>query len=355
MTPQVVAGGGLAGAAAACALAQAGRQVTVLERTTGPTDKVCGDFLSSEAQHYLTRLGLNVTALGGHPIDRVRLVRGTRMVEARLPFRGLGLSRRVLDEALLHHAAAAGAHVRRGVVVDRLSPTIGFLATGKHDLRADGRKLAASPEELVGFKTYLQLSGSQRDALVNAVEVILFADGYAGLQLVDGGRANLCLLIHRDHLMRAGGTWPALLDELRGRSPHLHARLSSACQLLARPLAIARVPYGFIHRPEAAETAFRLGDQACVIPSFAGDGMAMALHSAALAVRCHLTGVLPAEYHRLLRRDVLGPIRRAGALYRLGRWAPGQAMLLQALRLSPRLLARAAATTRIAEAAWLHA
>lgn len=354
MTPQVIAGGGLAGAAAACGLAQAGRPVTVLERTTLATDKVCGDFLSSEAQHYLARLGLDPTALGGHPIDRVRLVRGALAIEARLPFRGLGLSRRVLDEALLRHAAAAGAQVRRGVAVERLSPSISFLATGKHDLRGDGRKLLTPPEELVGFKTYLDFSPAQRDALGSAVEVILFADGYAGLQLVEAGRANLCLLIHRDHLMRAGGTWPALLDDLRRLSPHLHARLSGATMLLARPLAIARVPYGFIHRPEAAETVFRLGDQACVIPSFAGDGMAIALHSAALAVRCHLRGVPPAEYHRLLRRDVARPIRRAGALYRIGRWRPGQALLMQALQLSPRLLARAAAATRITEAAWLH-
>jgi flavin-dependent dehydrogenase len=354
MTPQFIAGGGLAGAAAACALAQAGRAVTVLERSSGPTDKICGDFLSSEAQHYLTRLGLNLAALGGHSIDLVRLVRGTRIVTARLPFRGLGLSRRVLDEAVLHHAEAAGAQIRRGVTVDRLSTAIGFLATGKHDLRTAARKLAVAPEELVGFKTYLRLSPSQQDALAHAVEMILFADGYAGLQLVEGGRANLCLLIHRDHLMRTGGTWPALLDDLRRLSPHLHARLSGATALLARPLAIARVPYGFLHCPEPAETAFRLGDQACVIPSFAGDGMAMALHSAALAVRCHLNGIPPAEYHRLLHRDVARPIRRAGALYRLGRWAPGQALLMQALRLSPGLLARAAAATRIAEAAWLR-
>ncbi|MDE2515854.1 MAG: NAD(P)-binding protein [Rhodospirillales bacterium] len=359
MRAQIIAGGGLAGAAAACALAQAGRTVRVLERSTGPTDKVCGDFLSSEAQHYLAQLGLDVAGLGGHPITRVRLVRGARVREARLPFRGLGLSRRILDEALLRHAAAAGAEVARGVSVDRLSPEIDFLATGKHDLRIGGRKPATTPEDLVGFKTYLELGSTQRDALADAVEVILFADGYAGLQQVGNGRANLCLLIHRDHLRHAGGTWTALLEDLRRGSPHLHGRLTGARMLLARPLAIARVPYGFIHRPDAAESVFRLGDQACVIPSFAGDGMAMALHSAALAVRCHLRGMPAAAYHRQLSRDVAGPIRRAGALYRIGqwrigRWAPGQALLIHALRLSPGLLTHAAAATRIAEAAWLH-
>ncbi len=41
-------------------------------------------------------------------------------------------------------------------------------------------------------------------------------------------------------------------------------------------------------------------------------------------------------------------------LYRIGRWALEQMLLIPRLRLSPSLLVRAAAATRIAEAAWLH-
>ena len=46
MRAVLVIGGGLAGAAAAVHLAGAGRDVCLLERTTGPHDKVCGEFLS---------------------------------------------------------------------------------------------------------------------------------------------------------------------------------------------------------------------------------------------------------------------------------------------------------------------
>lgn len=354
LTPLVIAGGGPAGAAAACALAQAGQDVIVLERSTGPTEKICGEFLSVEAQHYLARIGLDLTRLGGHVITQIRLVRGNAMVQVALPFRGLGLSRRVLDEAPLHHAVASGAVVRRGEIVSSLSVEIRFLATGKHDLRDGRRTLEAPPEELVGFKTYLRLAPAEQERLSGTVEVILFTDGYAGLQLVDQGRANLCLLIHRDRLAHAGGTWPALLEDLERESPHLRARLLGAEPLLARPLSIARVPYGFIHRAHASETVFRLGDQACVTPSFTGDGMSMALHSAALAVQCHLRGEQPAQYHHRLRQHVAGPISRAGALYRLAQWAPGQAMLMQALLLWPRLLRSAASATRVNGLAWVR-
>ena len=353
LKPLVIAGGGLAGAAAACGLAQSGRRVTVYERSIGPTDKICGEFLSAEAQHYLTRLGLDLHALGGHEITQVRLVRGARIVQSALPFRGLGLSRRILDEALLHRAAAVGASVRRGQAIPALSPDIDFLATGKHDIRDGRRQLSEAPEELVGFKLYLRLTPAETEGLANTVEVILFDRGYAGLQLVEAVRANLCLLVHRSRLAGSGGSWPTLLEELCQETPHLQTRLAGSESLLDRPLTIARVPYGFLHQPQPGETVYRLGDQACVIPSFSGDGMSMALHSAALAVQCHLRGESPSRYHTRLHADVAGPIKRAMALYRLGRSRLGQATLMRGLSIWPGLMRAAATATRVAEPAWI--
>jgi flavin-dependent dehydrogenase len=352
MSGVVVAGGGLAGAAVACQLAQAGRRVTVFERATGPGHKICGEFLSIEAQHYLTRLGLDLPALGGHVIDEVRLVRDARVISSKLPFRGLGLTRHALDEALLRHAERCGATLRRGETVT--SPDgMTFLATGKHDLRGE-RRLTAEPEDLVGFKMYFQLTRPQQSELGHAVEVMLFADGYAGLQMVEGGRANLCLLVHRDRLARSGGQWDGLIADLRGGAAHLDHRLTGARALLERPLTIARVPYGFIHTARPDDAFYRLGDQACVIPSFSGDGMALTLHSAALAAQYYLAGQSPCAYHTALARDVAGPIGRAMLLYRLGRADPGQSWLLRAAQLWPGLLRQAAIHTRVPTRALLR-
>ena len=353
MSRIVIAGGGIAGASAACLLARDGCEVTVLERSLGPTDKICGEFLSAEAQHYLARVGIDPVALGGHPITNVRLVRGGTLVQNALPFRGLGLSRRVLDEALLAHAERSGAAVMRGVTANEITPELKFLATGKRDLRGLKRDVPGGPEELVGFKMYYRLAPAERAKLSGAVEVILFRGGYAGLQLVESSRANLCLLVHRDRLAKAGNNWDALLAALRDESVHLRHRLAGAEPLLERPLTIARVPYGFMHRPDAAEMLFRLGDQACVIPSFSGDGMSMALHSAALAVRIFREGGAPRQYHERLRGDVAGPIRRAMGLYRLGRFGPGQMLLMHGLRLWPALMRMAAKATRVADTAWV--
>ncbi|GLR65759.1 FAD-dependent oxidoreductase [Acidocella aquatica] len=369
MSAIVIAGGGLAGAATATLLAQAGREVTLIERESAPAHKICGEFMSTEAQVCLRQLGLDCGALGGARITHVRLIRGKRSITAKLPFEGLGLTRKTLDETLLNHAAQAGVSLQRGhairrisfsggiqVEIDRsppLTPRTLFLATGKHDTRGAPRAGRASP--LIGFKTYFRLNPAQHAALAGHVELYLFPGGYAGMQLVENGEANFCLLVEPALFAHSGGKFPALLEHLQTISPPLAARLAGAQTLLPTPLTIARVPYGFVHRPHAQDPAnmFRLGDQAAVIASFTGDGMAIALHSAALAAGHFLRGETSQTYHRRLARDVSGQIRRATALHAaLSAPLLGPA-LFAAARIFPQALAISAAFTRVPEYARL--
>jgi flavin-dependent dehydrogenase len=330
----IVAGGRLAGSAAACMLARAGVPVLLIERETQPIDKICGEFVSAEARDYLRHLGLDIATLGGAAITGFRLVRGDRVVFCALPFAGTGLSRRVLDEALLRRAAAYGADIRRGQTVNlktsrdpiviassdgaELRTDTLFLATGKHDLRGIRRPVAGTPD-LVGFKLHLRLARAQQAALAGHVEIMLLDRGYAGIQLVEHGMANLCLLV----------------------------------PLTPRPLSIFRVPYDFVHavRPDDPPGIFRLGDQMGVIPSFTGDGMSIALQSAAVAASCYLAGASAAAYHRRIRHDIAGQIGRAGALYRVGSTAAIQPILMRLAALWPGGLRAAATTTRVSRRA----
>jgi len=359
----VIVGGGLAGGAAAASLAQAGARPLLLERESEPRDKICGEFLSTEAQAYLGLIGLGVSRLGGAPITKVRLIAGRRSVESALPFTALGLTRRRLDEALLSHAERLGAKVERGVAVRSVqsggldtnrgslpAATI-LLASGKHDIRGVRRDNASTLQGMIGFKSYFRLSRPMREALAGFVEVILFEGGYAGLQLVEGGVANLCLLVGRRRFEAAGRTWPGLLADLM-REPHLAMRLGEAEELSQRPLTIADVPYGFVHRGGDAPTRlFRLGDQAAVIPSFSGDGMSIALHSARLAAQAVLAGGDAASYHERLRADVGRQVALATWFQRrLESW-PGRHAAVLALSLAPGMLGHLAARTRVSEPA----
>ena len=351
-------GGGVAGGAAAIGLARAGRRPILLERERAAHDKVCGEFVSGEAARLLARLGLDVERLGAAPLGRVRLAHGARVAEAALPFAAWGLSRRRLDAALLSAAERAGTEVRQGVAVRGLGPdgavlfqgeslhaSAVFLATGKHELRGAGR--AARSEPLVGLKLHLRLVPAQAVRIAGTVELHLLRGGYAGLQPVENGIANLCVIAPASRFGAAGRSAAALIEALGAEAPRLAGQLADAESLWPRPLAIARVPYGHLHRPapDDAPDLFRLGDQAAVIPSLTGDGMAIALHSAALAA------ALPdaRAYHARLARDLAAPMRVAGALHAALRAVPGAAALLAAL--CPALLGLAARRTRVPERA----
>lgn len=364
-------GGGPAGSAAAITLARAGRPVIVLERNAVPSDPVCGDFLSGEAASAVVALGVDLAALSPEPIGRLRIVANNSIAATSLPFPAWGVSRRRLDAALLERAAECGAtvlrgHAARGITrsgaVDAgdggvLDASAVLLATGKHELRGMARTGArVESADLVGFKTYYRLAPAQAEALNGHIEIVLFGGGYAGLQPVEGGQATLCLLVSRAALREAGGGWDSLLAHLHETAPHLARRLTGARALRARPVAIASIPYGFVHKPSTPPPAgrvFRLGDQVGVIPSLAGDGVAIALHTGRLVASAVLKGADPAGYHRRVASDLAGQIGRAMLAHGLARRAAVQPALVAACRACPSLMRIMAARTRVrADAAW---
>ena len=125
----LIVGGGPAGAATAITLARGGAMPLLIERSPGDRDLVCGGFLGWDALAELQRLGLDPMALGARPIDKLRLVSGGRTVEASLPRKAAGLSRRRLDATLLLMAEEEGVAVLRGRTARALDG---------HCLRLDG-------------------------------------------------------------------------------------------------------------------------------------------------------------------------------------------------------------------------
>lgn len=364
MLAPLIIGGGPAGAAAAATFAGAGQAVTLLERTLAPADKVCGDFLSGETIAALRLLGCDAAALGAQPIHRIRLCHGNVIAVADLPFAAAGLSRRTLDAALLRLAEVRGATVLRGAIVRHLDIAAGemrvqadsvgtiatnsvIVATGKHDLRGHGR--SGRDAGSVGLKMYLRLSPAQQAELCGHVELVLFPGGYAGLLAVEDGRAVLCATLDAGRFAAIGGTWMRLHDSLIRESRHLADRLRDAAPLLDRPLAVARVPYGYLHRPSAADPAglFRVGDQAATIPSLTGDGVAIALFSGTLAARTWLRQGTARDYHRQLRDRLLWQMRLASALQFGCTAGMGQSHLIRACQRWPGLICLAANRTRL--------
>ena len=341
-------------------LATAGREVTLLEKEREPHHKVCGEFLSPEAVDYLRRIGIEPLVLCAETIQHVRLHSGARMVEAHLPFTALSLSRRVLDETLLERATAAGCEVRRGAFVEKLQPSACgwtaklrgqgplqantvFLATGKHDLN-DWPRGSGSQSDLVGFKMHWTLSPAQTGALHDLMELFLFRGGYGGLSLVENGIANLCVVVRRSRLRELGG-WTQLLNAIECDVPVIQARFHLGRPCWTKPLAISPIPYGHFTGP--ANGLWRIGDQAAVIPSFTGDGMSIALHTAELASEMYLKGGSPDDYVESLEKHLRPAMRFATALSLAMVTSAGRVIAPIALALRPSALGWIARKTRI--------
>jgi flavin-dependent dehydrogenase len=275
----------------------------------------------------------------------------------------MSLTRRRLDEKLLQLAEAAGVQVMRGcqvqaiepygngwrAAVDGVEPVVAdaaFLATGKHDVRGRARP-KGKQSDLVAFKMYWRLAPEQTAALEGHVELMLYRGGYAGLQPVEDGVVNLCCLVERAELQRLGGRWENLLAAMQQECWLLRERLQGAKALLAKPLAVSAIPYGYVR--ETNDGVWSLGDQAAVIPSFTGDGMSIALHSGSLAAAMYLRAETAERFQQQLRGELSQQVALATMVSRGLVWGPSRNVFTVAVRLWPSVLGTMARRTRISD------
>lgn len=358
----LILGGGLAGAVAAAHLASRGVNVTLLEKEVGPHDKVCGEFLSAECALYLQEIGLKPQDFGARPLTRFCLT--TRLFSVSRPLKDIswGWSRRSLDEACLRRAEALGARVFRGVLArgwerknglyevassqgPHQAPAL-FVATGKHDV--PGHRRQGREAQAVGFKT--RLARFPFPDGQDTIRLFFYPGGYAGFSGIEGGGANFCFIIDRKTCERFAGRWPDLLRELGRRNVTLRPLLDHILAESREPVATANIPYGFLQKAEAADPeVYPLGDQFAVIPSLAGSGMAIALHTAREAARSYLKD--PHEggwtFHRECALLIRRRMRLAYPLHRLSLGGGWREFALGVVKPFPFLIDRIIAATRL--------
>jgi flavin-dependent dehydrogenase len=267
------------------------------------------------------------------------------------------LSRKALDTALRQRAIAAGAELAIDTIrlVEGLCVTGRanewhaeslFLATGKHDVRGAARPRSAKDPAL-GLRLRLKPSAGLAKRLANTIELHLFDGGYAGMVLQEDGSANVCLAVRKSLIGESGANPMGLLARLAAGHPHFALRLEPGWRE-ARVDTIGSVPYGW--SAEATEPGvFRLGDQAAVIPSLAGEGIDIALASGIAAAEAWLEGgdaAAPA-YQQALQARVRGPLMWAGAAWGLAERPAVSRLGLAAARLAPAFAARLVDATRL--------
>ncbi len=351
----LVIGGGPAGAALAAMAAERGARVLLAERDRFPRDKVCGEFLSAEGRISLGRLGAldALLAAGAVPIARTTVSSSSgRAVEAFLPDLAgagrdaLGISRSLLDAALLDRARALGADVRErceatepivegGRVAGARLREVGLAGPGEPVrapivVAADGRRsmlaralhpalgdpTRSGPRAWFGLKAHFDAAAASPRG---AVELHLFEGGYAGIGPVEGGRINLCFMSRVAALRACGGSPDRVVSERIFANPTARRSLAGA-QRRSPWKSVGPLRFG-PRRPAAAGALF-VGDAAGTIDPFCGEGISNALAAAELALpfaldaSAHggLTRNAERNYDRTWRAAFVPVTRRARAI-----------------------------------------
>jgi flavin-dependent dehydrogenase len=325
----VVIGAGPAGSAAAIWLAQAGWHVALVEKDCFPRRKVCGECIAASNLPLLQALGVADTfsARAGPELHEVALLCGQQHIRAALPPAagtpspwGRALGRDTLDTLLLEQARRAGAtvlqpwavkdlHGRPGAwrcslrATDRSAPAdasplqlytpVVIDAHGAWDTQSIPSdptpltSLAQAPRpprkdsDLLAFKA--SFTGAQLPG--GAIHVLALEGGYGGMVLADGGTSTLACCIRRDRLralrsaapgLNAGEVVQAWLQrQCAGVADALRGATRTGPWLACGPLAPGV-------RLTARDTVFRIGNAAGEAHPILGEGISMALQSAAL-------------------------------------------------------------------------
>ncbi len=301
-----IVGAGPAGAAAAITLCRAGMRVVAFEAGTFPHDKLCGEFLSPEGADQLLDLNVNVAQLGAHPMHSAQFL-GPDGTSVAIPFPrpGWGISRRSLDSALARVAATLGADLRENSTVigihgelqsgfclqiasgsktSEIRSRVVIAAHGKRGAldRALNRPFIRHPQPMLALKRHYfgpPLNGK--------VVLHTFPGGYCGLAEIERGMINVCLLVREQVFRSASITGAdrveAFVHWMRTMNPHLAEWLERAEPVDARWLAIAQIP--FEQKRQVVGDILMAGDAGGLIAPLAGDGIATALASGAMAAR----------------------------------------------------------------------
>ncbi len=307
----VILGGGLAGLAAALDLAGRGHRVAVVERRRYPFHRVCGEYVSREVLPYLGRLGADPAPLGPAAIGRFELSSPAgRTLRSSLDLGGFGVSRYELDDFLYKIALARGVEFMFATVAgvafdeaaDRHTVTLtdgrtlaARLVLGTYGKRSTldrqlGRAFFGQRSPYLGVKWHLRLPGFARDVIA----LHNFRDGYAGVSAIESERLCFCYLTTRANLKAVGGSIAALESEVLHRNPLIRDILTNAERLYAQPEVINEI--SFAPKQPVEQHLLMVGDAAGLITPLCGNGMAMALHGAALAAPLadqFLRGALP--------------------------------------------------------------
>ena len=309
----IVVGGGPAGSTLAWDLARQGVDVTVLERTRFPREKVCGDYVEPRGLRILERMGTLERLETGGPLritHSATFVDGECRYRGEIPFYGPGgdlpphgyiIARDELDDAMLRTAAEAGATVHEETQATAVDAGAGGVTVeakrGGKSVRYRARLVAGADgvNSVVARDCGLTADDERRLAVAQRAYATVADDvgeaafffgedlfpGYGWLFPLAGGRANLGVGILAETRRRLDLHVPELFAGFVERLREMHPRCG-ALELCGPPIGGIVRTYGAAGSNHA-DGAVLVGDAGCFVDPMTGEGITPAMESALLA------------------------------------------------------------------------
>jgi flavin-dependent dehydrogenase len=302
----LVVGAGPAGAVAAAVAARAGARVRLIDRTSFPRDKLCGDSVNPGTLALVRRLNLapGIERFGLRLDGMLLTGEGGVAVEGRYPdgLCGRSISRRDLDWTLVREAIAAGAAFDPGVSArsalvsetgrgTTVTGIAGLTARSKSEWRAkvtiaaDGRRstlafglgLAAHPSRPRRWAVGAYFEG---DGATSLGEMHVRRGRYVGVAPLPGGLINVCLVVGRmagpGDLRDPEGLLRRELARDAALAPRFAGRRLVRPPIVLGPLAVD--PTG-----RSIDGVIAAGDAAGFVDPMTGDGLRFAVRGGELA------------------------------------------------------------------------
>jgi menaquinone-9 beta-reductase len=294
----IVVGAGLAGCSAAIQLAQQGLQVLLLEQARYPVHRLCGEFLSVEVIASFEKLGVleAVREAGAHPTRRSYLTAASgASFRSELPGTALGLSRYQLDRILFERSQAVGATCRDGTTVREIAGSLqegftvstsqgefqGSMVMGAYGKRSSLDRSLSRPFANVRSPWVACKAHYEGVDLSGTIELHAFPGGYCGFSQIESGQVNACWIAHERVLTSAANAEERICPPTLFQNPILAERLRSMHRI-STSQSLSQISFAI--KDKFDRDLFMIGDAGGMITPLCGDGMAMALRSAELAV-----------------------------------------------------------------------
>ncbi|MCC9065372.1 NAD(P)/FAD-dependent oxidoreductase [Flavobacterium piscisymbiosum] len=289
----VIIGGGLAGLAGALHLSQSGLTVTLIEKSSYPRHKVCGEYVSNEILPYLNWLDIDILKL--HPTEISKFEFSShkgKIASANLPLGGFGISRYQLDNFLYQKALEKGCLVIKEIVTDVsfdndlfTISTANQVLSAKIVLGAFGKRSnidqVLSRDFFVKKSPWLAVKAHYYGNFPNDVVALHnFKGGYCGVSKVENDIVNICYLADYATFKKYKNIEDYQRNVLH-QNQHLKAVFENGTLLFDKPLTISQI--SFDKKLPVENHILMIGDTAGLIHPLCGNGMAMAIHSAKIA------------------------------------------------------------------------